>query len=98
MLFRGYRAFVEAAIRARWVSIAVVLGVFAVSLWGFQFVENQFFPPSTRPQFLVEIQFREGTHVRVTEEKVREIEEYLWGYEGIEHIASSVGEATRGFC
>jgi multidrug efflux pump subunit AcrB len=51
-------------------------------------LDNLFFPPSTRPPFLVEIQFREGIQIRETEQKVARIEEYLKKIDGITEIAA----------
>ncbi len=89
--YRSYRAFLNGAIKARWLTIAVVLGLFAVSLYGFSYVENLFFPASTMPMFQVECQFREGTHIRETEKGVKQIEEYLMKIDGITQVASAIG-------
>jgi multidrug efflux pump subunit AcrB len=89
--YRTYRAFLSAAIKARWVTIGVVVAMFAASLYGFGFVENLFFPASTSPMFMVECQFREGTHIRETEKGVQQIEEYLQKVEGVKQVASAIG-------
>jgi multidrug efflux pump subunit AcrB len=83
--------------RFRWVTILVVVGLFALALYGFGFVSNLFFPPSTRPQFLVEVQFREGIHIKETEKKVRKIEEYLGKIKGVTEIASAIGAGHPRF-
>ncbi len=95
--YQLYRSSLMAAIRYRWVTIAVVVVLFASALYGFGFVKNMFFPPSTRPQFMVESQFREGTHIKETEKKVAEIEEYLQKIEGITDVASAIGAGHPRF-
>jgi len=92
-----YRKALAAAIRLRWISIGVVVGMFALSLYGFGFLSNQFFPPSTAPQFLVECQFREGSHIRETEKGVVEMENYLRQYDSITNVASAIGGAHLRF-
>ena len=86
-----YRAILRGAIKARWLTIAIVVGMFAASLYGFGFVEQLFFPASTSPMFQVEVQFREGNHILETQEGVKKIEEYLFDVEGVEQVASAIG-------
>ncbi len=95
--YRAYRKFLGAAIRFRWVTIAVVVGLFALALYGFGHVTNMFFPPSTRPQFQVECQFREGTHIRETERGVAKMEAYLKKLDGVTDIASAIGSGHPRF-
>jgi multidrug efflux pump subunit AcrB len=95
--YQIYRDFLLTALRVRWVTIGVVIGLFAAALFGFGYVKNMFFPPSTRPQFMVECQFREGTHIRKTEKGVAIIEEYLQKVDGVTDIASAVGAGHSRF-
>ena len=53
-VFRIYRRVLDACVRRRVLTLGVVLVVFGVSLWGFGFVDQSFFPDSTRAQFYVE--------------------------------------------
>jgi multidrug efflux pump subunit AcrB len=89
--YAGYRALLEGAIARRGLTLAVVAGMFGLSMVGFGYLDNMFFPPSTRPQFLIEVQFREGTHIRETEAKVEQIEHYLSKHEPVTDVASAVG-------
>ncbi len=86
-----YRKFLTLAIKQRWITIGIVAGLFVLSVYGFGFVKQLFFPASTRPQFMVESFFREGIHVEETAKKVKQIEEYLKKQEGITQIASAIG-------
>jgi multidrug efflux pump subunit AcrB len=76
-IYTTYRRLLTAAIRYRWITIGVVVVLFVAALIGFGFVKNLFFPPSTRPQFLIEAQFREGIHILEAERKVAKIEKLL---------------------
>lgn len=95
--YQLYRGWLAKAIRFRWITIGIVTGLFVVSLIAFRFVDNMFFPPSTRAQFMVECQFRDGTHIRETEAGVASIEQYLMGVEGVTDIASAVGAGHPRF-
>jgi multidrug efflux pump subunit AcrB len=92
-----YRGFLRACLRMRWLTMAVVVGLFATSLWGFQFVDQSFFPPSTRPQFLVDFWMPQGTHIEDTTTAVAEVEAYLREHEGVTHITSLVGQGGLRF-
>jgi multidrug efflux pump subunit AcrB len=89
--YQLYRKLLIAAIGYRWMTIGIVAGLFVLSLYGFGFIKSQFFPPSTRPQFMVECHFREGIHITETEKRVAEIEDYLKGIEGVTGTASAIG-------
>ncbi len=89
--YQVYRKFLSVAIKARWVTIGVVIALFATSVFGFGYVKQLFFPASTRPQFMVECQFREGIHIKETEKKVARMEEYLRKQEGVTMTASAIG-------
>ncbi len=95
--YGSYRSFLHSCIRGRWVTLGVVAAGFAVSLWGFRFVETSFFPPSTRPQFMVDVWLPQGTHIDDTTRVVAEIEEYVQGLEGVTHVSSLVGQGGLRF-
>jgi multidrug efflux pump subunit AcrB len=96
-MFRAYRTALSFCIGRRWATVAVVVGIFAASLWGFGFVDNMFFPSSTRPQFFVEMYLPEGTHIRDTEKTMMKVEEYLMGVEGVTDVASAIGGGDLRF-
>ena len=89
--YKIYRRFLAYAIKFRWVTIAIVVGLFALSVYGFGYVKQLFFPASTRPQFMVECFFREGIHILETEKQVEKIENYLKKQEGVTMVASAIG-------
>jgi multidrug efflux pump subunit AcrB len=95
--YRKYQSFLRGCIRARWVTVAAVIGMFAVSLWGFGFVDQSFFPPSTRPQFMIDVWLPEGTHIDDTTLAVEKAESYLQEQEGITHVTSLVGQGSLRF-
>ncbi|MFP3457562.1 efflux RND transporter permease subunit, partial [Psychrobacter sp. SIMBA_152] len=56
-----YQSVVVSALHHRWLSIAIVVATFSVSMWGFQFVKSGFFPASTTPQMVVDFWLPQGT-------------------------------------
>ena len=51
--------------------------VFASSLYGFGYLEQSFFPSSTRPQFMVDYWLPQGSSIERTESDVQQIEDLL---------------------
>jgi multidrug efflux pump subunit AcrB len=92
-----YKNFLQAAIRMKFVTLALVIGLFATSLWGFGFVKQSFFPPSTRPQFMVDIWLPQGTHIDDTVNSVAAVEQHILGLQGVTHVTSLVGKGGLRF-
>lgn len=92
-----YRRALRLCIRHRYLSVAVVAGVFTVSVWGFRYVDQSFFPPSTRPQFMVDLWLPQGTHIDSTTAQVAEVEEYIRGLDDVTHVTSLIGKGGLRF-
>lgn len=92
-----YRKFLSACIRARWVTVIVVVGLFVAALIGFGSVKNSFFPDSTRPQFYIDFWFPEGTDIHETLRQVEAAEKYLTKQEGVTHITTMLGGSQVRF-
>ncbi len=96
--YRLYRNFLSGCIRMRWMTVAVVVGLFLVALFGFgNYVTQSFFPDSTRPQFYVDFWFPEGTRIEETERQMEKAEDYILAREGVEHAVSFVGGGQTRF-
>jgi multidrug efflux pump subunit AcrB len=96
-LYRTYKAVLGACVNQRWVTVAVVLVLFAGALYGFGFVKNSFFPDSTRPQFYVDFWFPEGTDIEATAEKMRHVETFMQEQPEITAIATQIGGGSPRF-
>jgi len=92
-----YKGLLNACIRMKTVILVVVVALFISALWGFQFVERSFFPPSTRPQFMVDLWLPQGTHIDDTQELVASVEGYIKKQEGVTHITSLLGQGALRF-
>ncbi|MFB3080707.1 MAG: efflux RND transporter permease subunit [Nitrosomonadaceae bacterium] len=95
--FTLYKGLLNACIRMKAVIIVVVVALFVSALWGFQFVEKSFFPPSTRPQFMVDLWLPQGTHIDETQKMVESVEGYIKKQEGVTHITSLLGQGGLRF-
>ena len=91
LFFRGYRNLLTLALRFRWVVVALCVGAFVASLYGFTMVKQSFFPPATRPQFMVDVFLPAGTHIRETEAFAGAAQRYIQGLPGVTHVTSFIG-------
>ncbi len=96
-LYTVYRALLNGCIRLRWLTVAVVVVLFAVSLRGFQSVDKSFFPDSTRPQFMVDLWLPSGTHIDDTVATAAEVEALLLGLDHVTHVTTFAGSGGMRF-
>jgi multidrug efflux pump subunit AcrB len=89
--FRGYRELLALSLRFRWVVIAMSLVAFALAVYGFGYVKQSFFPPATRPQFMVDVFLPSATHIRDSEAFADEVEEFIQSQPGVAHVTSFIG-------
>ena len=91
---RGYKHLVRLALRARMVVVCLVVGIFLLSVWGFQYVTPGFFPASTMPQLVVDYWMPEGTDVSKTAEDMEVIEAFVSSLDGVNAVQSTVGAGS----
>lgn len=92
-----YKKFLTACLNRQWITVAVVVILFALSLFGFGFVKKSFFPDSTRPQFYVDFWFPEGTHIDETVRQVDRAEKLLLANDNFKHVTSQIGGGSPRF-
>jgi multidrug efflux pump subunit AcrB len=91
ILFRIYRRLLVLALRFRWAVVALSIALFVLALWGFTKVDQSFFPPATRPQFMVDTFLPASTHIRESEAFANEVQDYIQKFPGVEHVTSFIG-------
>jgi multidrug efflux pump subunit AcrB len=89
--FRIYRKLLTAALRYRWLVVVLAAAGFAAGIYGFRFVDQSFFPPATRPQFMVDVHLPAGTHIRQTEAFAEDFRGFIQKLDGVTHVTSFVG-------
>ncbi|WP_374383380.1 efflux RND transporter permease subunit [Thermomonas sp.] len=95
--YRRFRGLLDACLRHRWLVIAVTVLAFAASIALFRFVPQQFFPDSTRPELMVDLELAEGASLRATEAQAKKLEAMLAGRDGIENHVAYVGTGSPRF-
>jgi len=96
-MFRRFRALVTWCVEFRKTTIVLSLAVFALGVFGFKFIEKQFFPDSSRPELMVEMWLPEGTSFAANEALVKKFETFVRKQPNVESITSYVGTGSPRF-
>lgn len=92
-----FRALVNWCVEFRKTTIAITLGIFALGIVGFTFIEQQFFPDSIRPELMVEMWLPEGSAYAATELQAKKFEAFIHQQQGVESVTSYVGTGSPRF-
>jgi multidrug efflux pump subunit AcrB len=95
--FQIYRGFVAKAVDYRWVTIGVVVGLFALAQYGFGYVKSGFFPDSNTPLFFVDIYEPEGADIRATRDDTLKVTEYIRTLPGVVQTSTVIGGPHQRF-
>ena len=96
-VFRTYRAFLTAALRARWLTIALTLGMFVASVFAIRLIPNQFFPSSDRPELLVDMTLPQNASIFASETLARRLDDVLKGDPDVARWNTNVGRGAIRF-
>jgi len=92
-----FRGFLDVCLRHRWWVIAATAALFVFSLLIFRFVPQQFFPDSTRPELMVDIELAEGASLQATQAQATKLEKLLKDRAGISNYVAYVGTGSPRF-
>ncbi|TBA91930.1 efflux RND transporter permease subunit [Rhizobium ruizarguesonis] len=95
--YRRLRGTVGWAVRHRVIVLLLTLGTFATSLWAFQFIPQNFFPQSSRPEILVDLWLPEGTSIKEVEVQAKALEAKMMDDPDKRFIATYIGEGAPRF-
>ena len=95
--FRRFRRAVTWCVEWRKTTIAATLAIFALGIYGFNFIEKQFFPDSSRPELMVELWSPEGTTFAANEKQVKKFEAFVGKLDGVDSVTSYVGTGSPRF-
>ncbi|RJG14910.1 efflux RND transporter permease subunit [Massilia cavernae] len=95
--YQRFRRIVATCVEWRKATIALTLGIFMLGLLGFNFIEKQFFPDSSRPELMVEMWSPEGTSFAANEAQVKKFEAWVGKQANVESVTSYVGTGSPRF-
>lgn len=90
-VFRAYRRLLVVSLRFRWLVLVLIVVLFGFALRQFRQLDQSFFPPATRPQFMVDNFLPAGTHIQDTEAFAESVERFIRSQPGVTHVSSFVG-------
>ncbi|UMY16586.1 efflux RND transporter permease subunit [Methylobacterium organophilum] len=96
-LLRSFRAVLIPAMRFRWVTVLICLGLLGAAIVGMGHVQQQFFPASDRNEVLVDLTLPQNASIGETKAQMDRFEEALKGDPKIRHWSSYVGEGAIRF-
>lgn len=98
---RFFEAFSKAllmAMRYRWVTIVTTILLFALSVFGMRFIEQQFFPQSDRPELVLDWTLPQNSSIAETRAQMERFEQtMLKDNPDIEHWSTYVGQSAIRF-
>jgi multidrug efflux pump subunit AcrB len=96
-IMRAFLRFLALAMRARWVTIVATLALFGAALFGMRFVPQQFFPPSDRPELLVDLQLPENASTYATKDVSARLDKILKDDQDVDRWSTYVGQGAVRF-
>ncbi|PZM12494.1 efflux RND transporter permease subunit [Rhizobium tubonense] len=85
------------AVRHRVIVLLLTLGTFAGSLFAFQFIPQNFFPQSSRPEILVDLWLPEGTSIKEVEKQASALQARVADDPDKRFVATYIGEGAPRF-
>ena len=81
----------EFGLRFRFVMVLLAAGFVLLSVWGYKFLNQAFFPDMEYDQLYMEYKLPEGTNSTQVAQDLAEIEDYLKTRKEVKHITTSIG-------
>jgi multidrug efflux pump len=95
---RAFSGLLDFCMKWRWLTIGLTLAALAISLFGMQFVQKQFFPNSDRPELIVDWTLPQNASIANTSAQMARFEkEMLDGEQDIELYSSYIGQGAPRF-
>jgi multidrug efflux pump len=96
-IMRSYRRLLISAMRLRWLTILLTLGLFGAALLGLRFVPQQFFPASDRPELVVDLTLPHNASMYATENVAERLDAALAGDQDVKRWSTYVGQGAIRF-
>lgn len=95
--YRRVRGLVGWCVRRRKTVIVLTIALFALSIFMFRFVPQQFFPASGRLELMVDLKLAEGASLSSTAEQVKRLEAMIRDHAGVDNYVAYVGTGSPRF-
>ncbi|AQW29560.1 efflux RND transporter permease subunit [Ralstonia syzygii subsp. celebesensis] len=95
--YNRFRGWVNWCVEYRKTVIVITLVAFVLGVFGFKYVEKQFFPDSSRPELMVELWLPEGASFSQTEAEAKRFEALMRKQKNVESVAFFIGSGAPRF-
>ncbi|NMV37297.1 efflux RND transporter permease subunit [Ralstonia insidiosa] len=95
--YNRFRGWVNWCVEYRKTVIVVTLVTFGLGVFGFKFIEKQFFPDSSRPELMVELWLPEGSSFSQTEAEAKRFETLMRKEQNVESVTLFIGSGAPRF-
>jgi multidrug efflux pump len=94
---QAFRAGLDKSLRHKWTVMGASLGLFVCAMVGMQFVPQQFFPKSDRPEVLIDLTLQKASSINATKAVVERVETLLKNDPDVDHWSFYVGQGAIRF-
>ncbi|CAG2138286.1 efflux RND transporter permease subunit [Ralstonia mannitolilytica] len=95
--YNRFRGWVNWCVEYRKTVIVVTLVAFGLGVFGFKYVEKQFFPDSSRPELMVELWLPEGSSFNQTETEAKRFEALMRKEQNVDSVTLFIGSGAPRF-
>jgi len=92
-----FRSLLQSALRLRYLTLAGAIGLLAISVVGFTYVPQLFFPKSSMTKFMIDYWAPEGTRIQDVARDVKALENKLSSDKRIQAVATFIGAGPPRF-
>lgn len=95
--YNKFRKLLVYSLKHRISVILITIGLFIVSLFMVNFIKQEFFPASVRPELLVELNMPEGSSIKATDSAAQKLTQLIKDDKDLKSMATYVGESAPRF-
>ena len=95
--YTRFRGWVNWCVEYRKTVIVITLVAFGLGVFGFKYVEKQFFPDSSRPELMVELWLPEGSSFHQTEAEAKRFEALVRKEQNVDSVTLFIGSGAPRF-
>jgi multidrug efflux pump subunit AcrB len=96
-LFVIYKGFLNFCLRYRRLTMVALVLMLGASAFGYRFIDQSFFPDSTRRQFMVDVWSPVGIRLDQAMDNLAEMEEFVKSLDGVTHVTTVAGRGAPRF-
>jgi multidrug efflux pump subunit AcrB len=96
-VMRLFHRLLLTAMRWRWITIVIAIGCTGLALAASPLVKRQFFPPSDRPELLVDLRLPQNASIYATDDAAKRLDALLAMDSDVAHWSTNVGRGAIRF-